>query len=68
MNNQKKYTCTLDQNDLNVISQLINQMPLGNCNVAQASQANSHAQQILDFFGSKTSEDVVEEAEMKKSK
>jgi len=68
MNNQKKYTCTLDQNDLNVISQLINQMPLGNCNVAQASQANSHAQQILDFLGSKTSEDVVEEAEMKKSK
>jgi hypothetical protein len=68
MNNQKNYTCTLDQNDLNVISQLINQMPLGNCNVAQASQANSHAQQILDFLGSKTSEDVVEEAEIKKSK
>jgi hypothetical protein len=68
MNNQKNYTCTLDQNDLNVISQLINQMPLGACNIAQASQANSHAQQILDFLGSKTSEDVVEEAEMKKSK
>jgi hypothetical protein len=68
MNNQKKYTCTLDQNDLNVISQLINQMPLGTCNVSQAAQANSHAQQILDFLGSKTSEDVVEEAEMKKSK
>ena len=68
MNNQKKYTCTLDQNDLNVISQLINQMPLGHCNVAQASQANSHAQQILDFLGSKTSEDVVDEVEMKKSK
>jgi len=67
MNNQKKYTCTLDQKDLNVISQLINQMPLGNCNVAQASQANAHAQQILDFLGSKTSEDV-EEVEMEKSK
>jgi hypothetical protein len=68
MNNQKKYTCILDQNDLNVISQLINQMPLGACTIAQASQANSHAQQILDFLGSKTSEDVVEEAEMEKSK
>lgn len=56
MQNQKNFQCVLDQNDLNVLQELLNNFPLGSVNVRQAANANTHAQNILDFIGRKTSE------------
>ena len=65
MQKQKQYECKLNNQDLEVISQLISGFPIGNVNIEQARKATQYASQILEFLGERTQE-VVEEVAKKK--